>query len=128
MEVLENCNNCSLHHYDFWESIYCFAFVAYLFKKVLNSICCPIWKNIHLTSRSKRFSLLYFTYLFGVVRSLLSGRFSAQFVITKVFFSGLFIMILGCLLSLFMHTSLIITGLSLVCFGFLLHIPWRPIG
>lgn len=63
-------------------------------------------------------SLLYFTYLFGVVGSLLSGRFSAQFGITKVLFSGLFIMISGCLLSLFMHTSLIITGLSLVCFGF----------
>lgn len=63
-------------------------------------------------------SLLYFTYLFGVAGSLLSARFSAQFGITRIMFSGLFIMISGCLLTLFMHTTLIITGLSLVCFGF----------
>ena len=63
-------------------------------------------------------SLLYFTYLFGVAGSLLSARLSAQFGMTKVIIFGLFFMISGCLLTWFMHTSLIIMGLSLVCFGF----------
>ncbi|KIL45152.1 MFS transporter [Jeotgalibacillus soli] len=63
-------------------------------------------------------SLLYFTYLFGVVGSLGSARFSAQFGLTKVIFIGLIVMLTGGLLTLLTSTPLLITGLSLICFGF----------
>ncbi|WP_019415692.1 MFS transporter [Paenisporosarcina sp. TG20] len=63
-------------------------------------------------------SFLYFTYLFGVVGSLFSSRLSIKFGLIRTICTGLIIMIVGNLLTLFMHTSFIITGLSLICFGF----------
>jgi MFS transporter, YNFM family, putative membrane transport protein len=98
---------------------------AFLFGMTIQIGFSGIWTYIPFHLEKEPFnlsiqtiSLLYLTYLFGVVGSLLSARLSAQFGMTRIIFTGLILLITGCLLTLYMQPVLIITGLSLVCFGF----------
>lgn len=63
-------------------------------------------------------SLVYFTYLFGVVGSPIAGRLSFRLGYIKLMVIGLLIMLSGIVVTLAPTTFWVTVGLSLVCLGF----------
>ncbi|MFB4164663.1 MFS transporter [Alteribacillus sp. JSM 102045] len=63
-------------------------------------------------------SLIYFTYLLGVAGSPVAGRLSDSFGVLRVMAVGLFIMIIGNLLTTIINVGIVVIGLSIICMGF----------
>ncbi|WP_194841240.1 MFS transporter [Salinibacillus xinjiangensis] len=63
-------------------------------------------------------SLLFLTYLFGVVGSPIAGRLADRFGLMRIMSMGLLVMTAGTLVTLGNHLFYVISGLSLICLGF----------
>jgi YNFM family putative membrane transporter len=98
---------------------------AFIFGMMLQTAFAGVWTYVPYYLESEPFhltigaiSFIYFSYIFGVIGSPMAGRVSDHYGITNVMKFGLVSMMIGVLTTLIMNVSMIIVGLSIVCFGF----------
>ncbi|MGP4067090.1 MFS transporter [Halobacillus sp. B29] len=102
-----------------------YMLVLFLMGLLLQIVFTAIWTYIpfHLQSDPyqwplKWISFTYFAYVLGVLAPPLAGRLSNHFGLTKVMFSGLFILIAGAGFTALQPVSWIMAGLGVLCSGF----------
>ncbi|MGM8216306.1 MFS transporter [Bacillaceae bacterium W0354] len=72
----------------------------------------PFLLSVHLIS------LIYFTYIFGVIGSPIAGRLAANFPLLYLLIFGLVTMVIGIWITAIKSVFFVIFGLSFVCLGF----------
>ncbi|TWI54731.1 MFS transporter [Halalkalibacter nanhaiisediminis] len=98
---------------------------AFIFGMMLQFGFSGIWTYVPFYLEKEPFflsvrviSLIYFTYLFGVLGSPLVGRFAIHYCSERIMFIGVLIMMIGNLTTIVLNTLSVVVGLSLICFGF----------
>lgn len=98
---------------------------AFIFGMMLQTAFTGIWTYVPFYLQDEPLqltmhfiSLIYLTYLFGIVGSPFAGRLAISYRINYMMGIGLTIMLVGMLITLISKTSVIIIGLSFVCLGF----------
>ncbi|MFZ3579359.1 MFS transporter [Virgibacillus sp. DJP39] len=98
---------------------------AFIFGMMLQTAFAGIWTYVPYYLENEPFnltigsiSIIYFSYIFGVIGSPVAGRLSDHYGIKNVMKLGLIIMMVGILSTLIVNISMIVIGLSIICLGF----------
>lgn len=98
---------------------------AFVFGMMLQTAFAGVWTYVPYYLEGNPFnltigsiSIIYFTYLFGVIGSPVAGKISDHYGTNNVMKFGLIFMVIGILTTLIADVTMIIIGLSIICFGF----------